>query len=687
MLICFMNVTILFYKLYRQLQIIHIHCLSYIGIIMYPILFFLCFPIMRKLHILNIIIAFISSTYLLQNIQAHVKLYIFCNNCYMKLLAYSSHFKYLPSVILLSILCGYILIRFWYEYQKEHSRERKIPYKTIILFAIQLLLFIKTNSTKIIYSVNVYTSLVQLFAIECLAMSIYYIYKAYHIAFIAQYVQFKKTTYTAIFHYIICKLRSLISLIFIWTVPFIRIYHWYTYSKPVMKTQKRESSILPPLTLLDTPKHKHIKWDHKQRLDLLEKVLQDYNIKGKILSYNIGPVVTLYKLEPEPGIKASTIIGLSSDIARSMSALSVRIATIPGYNLLGIEIANPARQTVFLRELLETDDYQSATGIALALGCDIAGKPFIVNLETMPHMLIAGTTGSGKSVCIHTLLLSIVYKHTPDTCKLIMIDPKMLELSIYKDLPHLILPVITNPKLAITALKWAITEMERRYENMATVGARNISEYNANNPEKLPYIVVIVDEFADLMMVAGKEIDDAIQRLAQMARAAGIHVILATQRPSVDVITGTIKANFPTRLSFQLASRIDSRTILGDRGGADQLLGKGDMLYLSLSNLIRAHGPYVSNDEVEAVVKHWKKQAKPNYQELKQTDDILEETAEGDEMFGKVMDYVYRTKKATASSIQREFSIGFNRAAKYLDMMEKMGKISPPDSMGRRKLL
>lgn len=643
----FRAINNLLIKLSYKIHAIHLLLLTYTGIIIYPVLFYLLIPV-ANLNIYQVLIAFFTSVYLFEpTSKLHILLFFYRSKLPAQYLEYAICEK--------SVITGIFI------------------------------------------------------------MTMYFILKAYLVAILQSYRTFKQSTYletlksiflsVAIFIYRTC-LIELFALVRI----LIRVYKWRKsihsmqidkiseeviankQSKPITlnKPNHDNHSILPPLSLLDTPKHKHIKWDYAQRLELLDKVLKDYNIKGKILSYNIGPVVTLYKLEPEPGVKASTIIGLSADIARSMSALSVRIATIPGHNLLGIEIANPARQTVFLRELLETDEYQNAKGIALALGCDIAGKSFIVNLETMPHMLIAGTTGSGKSVCIHTLLLSILYKHTPETCKLIMIDPKMLELSIYKDLPHLLLPVITNPKLAITALKWAITEMERRYENMSMVQARNISEYNANTArgeDKLPYIVVIVDEFADLMMVAGKEIDDAIQRLAQMARAAGIHVILATQRPSVDVITGTIKANFPTRLSFQLASRIDSRTILGDRGGADQLLGKGDMLYLNLSNLIRAHGPYVSNDEVEAVVKHWKKQAKPQYQELKQTDDVLEESVVDDDMFAKVMDYVYRTQKATASSVQREFSIGFNRAAKYLDTMEKMGKISAPDSMGRRKLL
>lgn len=462
--------------------------------------------------------------------------------------------------------------------------------------------------------------------------------------------------------------------------------------KPSKKRAKfmQKNSIFPSVNLLQAAKHKTLHWNHKDRLELLKQTLADYDIAGEIVSYSIGPVVTLYKFQPEPGLKESKIISLSSDIARSMSALSARIAAIPGHNLIGIELSNPARQTVYLRELLESDEFQKTPGLTLALGCDISGKPFIANLETMPHMLIAGTTGSGKSVSIHTLLLSILYKHTPQTCKLIMIDPKMLELSMYNDLPHLLIPVVTNPKLAIVALKWAIQEMETRYKSMSQAQVRNITEYNEKFKEQLPYIVIIVDEFADLMMVAGKEIDDAIQRLAQMARAAGIHLILATQRPSVDVITGTIKANFPTRLTFQLASKIDSRTILGDRGGADQLLGKGDMLYLNLSNLVRAHGPYVSNTEVEKVVNHWKQQQKPEYQDLElQVSEGEEESVNpvDDPMFDQVVEYVYRSQRPTASSIQREFSIGFNRAAKYLDIMEKMGKISAPDSRGRRKII
>ena len=479
-----------------------------------------------------------------------------------------------------------------------------------------------------------------------------------------------------------------------------------------------ENHILPSVKLLVEGKTQQAKWDQNARLEQLKVVLNDYNIHGQITGYNIGPVVTLYKLEPEPGMKESQIVGLGADIARSMSALSVRIASIPGHNLIGVEISNPVRQTVYLRELIEADEFQQSRGLALALGCDISGKPFIANLETAPHMLIAGTTGSGKSVSIHTLLLSLLYKHTPETCRLIMIDPKMLELAMYKDIPHLLVPVVTNPKLAVVALKWAIQEMETRYELMSHMQVRNITEYNqalinGKNTrelmqedgnmkieilEKMPYIVIIVDEFADLMLVAGKDIDESIQRLAQMARAAGIHLILATQRPSVDVITGTIKANFPTRLTFQLASKIDSRTILGDRGGADQLLGKGDMLYLNLNYLVRAHGPYVSNAEVEAVVDHWKRvYGKPAYKDIKlkdEEDNSVTKTninnvtgQEEDKLFDQVVEYVYRTKRATASSIQREFNIGFNRAAGYLDKLEKAGKITAPDSMGRRKLI
>lgn len=492
-------------------------------------------------------------------------------------------------------------------------------------------------------------------------------------------------------------------------------------------TDSIKTILLPSVDLLVEGKSQQAIWDQDARLAQLKIVLNDYNIHGDIIGYNIGPVVTLYKLQPEPGMKESQIIGLGADIARSMSALSVRIASIPGHNLIGIEISNPVRQTVYLRDLIESSEFQKSKGLALALGCDIAGKPFIANLETAPHMLIAGTTGSGKSVSIHTLLLSLLYKHTPDTCRLIMIDPKMLELAMYKDIPHLLVPVVTNPKLAVVALKWAIQEMESRYELMSQMQVRNITEYNnavmngrnereviqedgnthIEKLEKIPYIVIIVDEFADLMLVAGKDIDESIQRLAQMARAAGIHLILATQRPSVDVITGTIKANFPTRLTFQLASKIDSRTILGDRGGADQLLGKGDMLYLNLNHLVRAHGPYVSNEEVEAVVAHWKSTyGKPEYMEitLKAEDEDGYDSSqnihtggssssnnnaniEEDDMFEQVVEYVYRTKRATASSIQREFNIGFNRAAGYLDRLEKAGKITAPDNMGRRRLI
>lgn len=474
--------------------------------------------------------------------------------------------------------------------------------------------------------------------------------------------------------------------------------------KPITKTQSTDRTIkkptlitekLPTLSLLNTyAKQKSSNtWNPQQRLNRLTQVLQEFGVKGNIIKSSIGPVVTLYELQPEPGVKAIRIIGLASDIARSMSALSARIATIPGKDVIGIELSNPVRETVYLADVFNTPEYQESEGLALAMGCDIGGSPVISNLATMPHMLVAGTTGSGKSVAIHTILLSLLFKHTPETCRLILIDPKMLELSMYNDLPHLLTPVVTEPKMAVVALKWAIQEMEKRYRLLSSAGVRNLADYNAKHTEKLPYIVIIVDELADLMLVAGKEIDSSIQRLAQMARAAGIHVILATQRPSVDVITGTIKANFPTRVTFQLASKVDSRTILGDYAGAELLLGKGDMLYLNSSKLQRVHGPFVSTAEVEMVVNHWKAQEAVEYEDISiadQENDLQQKgygDVQDDPLFEAVLEYVRNTKRASASSIQREFSIGFNKAARYLDIMEKLGKVSSQDSMGRRKVI
>jgi S-DNA-T family DNA segregation ATPase FtsK/SpoIIIE len=466
----------------------------------------------------------------------------------------------------------------------------------------------------------------------------------------------------------------------------------------------------------------------------LESVLQDFGVRGEIINARPGPVVTLYELEPAPGIKSSRVIGLADDIARSMSAVSARVAVVSGRNAIGIELPNPTREKVYLRELLSARDYnESAAKLPLCLGKTIGGESVIVDLSRMPHLLIAGTTGSGKSVAINTMILSLVYRLRPDQCRLIMVDPKMLELSVYDGIPHLLTPVVTDPKKAVVALKWAVREMEERYKKMSKLGVRNIEGYNVRlaeakaNGEKLtrtvhtgydkesgeaiyekeeleleplPFIVVIVDEMADLMMVAGKDIEGAIQRLAQMARAAGIHVILATQRPSVDVITGTIKANFPTRISFQVTSKIDSRTILGEQG-AEQLLGQGDMLYMAGGGRIsRVHGPFVSDDEVEKVVRHLKSQGQPEYLEEVTASDELEEgedgavfdatgmgLAEGGDLYQQAVAVVKRDRKASTSYIQRRLQIGYNRAATIMERMEQEGVVGQPNHAGKREIL
>lgn len=462
---------------------------------------------------------------------------------------------------------------------------------------------------------------------------------------------------------------------------------------------------------------------------LLESVLEDFGVKGQIINVRPGPVVTLYELEPAPGIKSSRVIGLSDDIARSMSAISVRVAVVPGRNVIGIELPNDLRETVYLSDLLMAKDYQkSSTDLALVLGKDIGDEPMITDLARMPHLLIAGTTGSGKSVGINTMILSLLYRLPPDKCKMIMIDPKMLELSVYDGIPHLLTPVVTDPKKAVVALKWAVREMEERYRNMAKLGVRNIDGYNKRieqaakkgetldrtiqtgfdpatgqpifetediSLEPMPYIVVIVDEMADLMMVAGKDIEGAIQRLAQMARAAGIHMITATQRPSVDVITGTIKANFPTRISFQVTSKIDSRTILGEQG-AEQLLGQGDMLFMAGGGRItRIHGAFVSDEEVESVVSHLKTQGTPDYLEEvtiereEEQNDIFAGDGQNQEnsLFDQAVAIVARDRKASTSYIQRRLSIGYNRAATIIEQMEEQGMISRANHAGKREIL
>lgn len=458
----------------------------------------------------------------------------------------------------------------------------------------------------------------------------------------------------------------------------------------------------------------------------LEQVLQEFGVKGEIVEVCPGPVVTLYELKPAPGIKTSRVIGLADDIARSMSAHAARIAVIPGRNVIGIELPNRVRETVYLRELLESDAYtQFSAPLALILGKDIGGSPIIADLARMPHLLVAGTTGSGKSVSINTMILSLLFRLSPDKCKFIMIDPKMLELSVYDGIPHLLSPVVTDPKKAVVALKWAVREMENRYRAMSKLGVRNIDGYNARlaearlsgellmrrvqtgfDPdtgkpifenqslavEPLPYIVVVVDEMADLMLVAGKEIEAAVQRLAQMARAAGIHLIMATQRPSVDVITGTIKANFPTRISFQVTSKIDSRTILGEQG-AEQLLGQGDMLYMmGGGRLARVHGPFVRDDEVEKIVQFLKMQGEPSYIENITEDEEEGPSMEGDAsneepLYHQALEVIRREGKVSTSFIQRHLQIGYNRAARIIEQMEKDGIVSPANHVGKREIL
>jgi S-DNA-T family DNA segregation ATPase FtsK/SpoIIIE len=464
---------------------------------------------------------------------------------------------------------------------------------------------------------------------------------------------------------------------------------------------------------------------------MLETVLSDFGVKGEIVKVRPGPVVTLYELEPAPGTKSSRIINLADDIARSMSAVSVRVATVPGRNVIGIELPNQRRETVYLRELLSTRDYEDERhSLPLILGKDIGGSPVIADLARMPHLLIGGTTGSGKSVAINTMILSLLYRLTPERCRFIMIDPKMLELSVYADIPHLLTPVVTEPRKAIVALKWVVREMENRYRLMSQLGVRNVAGYNERiaearrkgeiitrtvqtgiDPqtmratfeeqplelEALPFIVVIIDEMADLMLVAGKDIEGAIQRLAQMARAAGIHVIMATQRPSVDVITGTIKANFPTRISFQVTSKIDSRTILGEQGG-EQLLGQGDMLYMAGGGRIsRVHGPFVSDTEVEKVVKFLRSQGEPAY-----LNSITEESetgsgaaggmagesgGESDDLYDQAVAIITRERKASTSFIQRHLQIGYNRAARIIERMEAEGVVSAANHVGKREVL
>ena len=495
---------------------------------------------------------------------------------------------------------------------------------------------------------------------------------------------------------------------------------------------------LPPLSLLESPEsvqRLHLSDEAlEENARMLETVLDDYGVKGEIVAVRPGPVVTMYELEPAPGLKASRVIGLADDIARSMAALSARVSTVPGRSVIGIELPNENREKVILREILSSRDFGDGNqSLPLALGKDIGGDPVVANLAKMPHLLIAGTTGSGKSVAINTMILSLLYKLTPQECRMIMIDPKMLELSVYDGIPHLLSPVVTDPKKAVVALKWTVGEMEERYRKMSKMGVRNIEGYNGRvrealakgemfsrtvqtgfdedtgepifetdefKPEALPYIVVIVDEMADLMMVAGKEIEACIQRLAQMARASGIHLIMATQRPSVDVITGTIKANFPTRISFQVTSKIDSRTILGEMG-AEQLLGMGDMLYMAGgAKITRCHGPFVSDEEVEEIVNHLKQFGEPDYvggvvegpSEDKESniDAVLGlggNTDGEDALYDTAVQVVIKDRKCSTSYIQRKLAIGYNKAARLVEQMEDEGLVSPANHVGKREIL
>ncbi len=429
--------------------------------------------------------------------------------------------------------------------------------------------------------------------------------------------------------------------------------------------------------------------------DFLEKILLDFGVEGKIKKISQGPVVTLNEFEPAPGIKVSKIINLSEDIARNTSSESARISTIPGSSTIGIELPNLSRENVYLSEIISSQNFYSKNiKLPIALGKSISGLPLTGDLSIMPHLLIAGTTGSGKSVCINTIILSLLYKHTPEKCKFILIDPKMLELSTYEGIPHLLCPVITEAKRAASVLGWVVKEMESRYRLMTKEGVRNIDGYNSKHKLPMPYIVVIVDEMSDLMLVAGKEIEGYIQKLSQMARAAGIHIIMATQRPSVDVITGTIKANFPTRISFQVTSKIDSRTILGEQG-AEQLLGKGDMLYMSSANkIIRIHAPYVSENEIEKINNYLRNQAEPNYvdeilnfADEKENQSINQNVEGKDDLYDTALEIVKTEGKASTSFLQRKLQIGYNRAARIIDMMEENGEVSKANHVGKREVL
>lgn len=504
-----------------------------------------------------------------------------------------------------------------------------------------------------------------------------------------------------------------------------------TRPRPVVPPVSRSGYIFPDLNLLQkepNTNHPHLSKEVlQQNAEKLKSILDDFGVQGEIANVYPGPVVTLYEFRPAPGVKSSRVIGLADDIARSISSVSTRISVMPGVNALGIEIPNPQKETVYMRTLLEEEQFQNPNHkLPLALGKNISGDPVIGDLSRMPHLLIAGTTGSGKSVSINTMILSLLYRLTPDECKFIMIDPKMLELSIYDGIPHLLTPVVTDPHKAVMALKWTVKEMESRYQTMSRLAVRNIEGYNKKIAEALqkgeiitnrvrtgfdpetgeaiyeeqtmelkpiPFIVVIVDEMADLMLVAGKEIEAAVQRLAQMARAAGIHLIMATQRPSVDVITGTIKANFPTRISFHVTSKIDSRTILGEQG-AEQLLGQGDMLYMKPGGrVLRVHGPFVSDKEVESIVQHLHLQGAPIFEEGIDQEEagsdfsLSGDHSSGDALYDQALAIVLREQKASTSFIQRHLQIGYNRAARIMEKMEEEGVVSKPNHVGKREIL
>jgi len=462
-------------------------------------------------------------------------------------------------------------------------------------------------------------------------------------------------------------------------------------------SEKKIKFKLPDLELLKIPTKKEREIFEKNEThdpEFLEKILMDFGVSGNIKKVSHGPVVTLNEFEPAAGVKVSKIINLSDDIARNTSSESARIATIPGSNTVGIELPNNIRENVYLSEILSNPDFKKKDiKLPIALGKNISGKPIVGDLASMPHLLIAGTTGSGKSVCINTIILSLLYRHTPDKCKFILIDPKMLELSTYEGIPHLLCPVITEAKKAASVLGWVVKEMESRYRLMTKEGVRNIDGYNTKHKLPMPYIVVVVDEMSDLMLVAGKEIENYIQKLSQMARAAGIHIIMATQRPSVDVITGTIKANFPTRISFQVTSKIDSRTILGEQG-AEQLLGKGDMLYMSSANrIVRIHAPFVSDNEIEKINNSLRAQAEPDY-----IDEILnfadekeigdsQTQGDKDELYQQALEIIRSEGKASTSFLQRKLQIGYNRAARIIDMMEADGVVSKANHVGKRDVL